>query len=81
MDKVLALPMLLKETTPESMASERQRREEAEELREKEASRVKVQQWMQSSPCLLSYLRAISHYKLILSSSSRMNEDEERPSR
>ena len=61
MDNVLALSMLLKGTTPESMATERQRREEAEELRAKEASRVKVQQWMQSSPCVLSYLRAISH--------------------
>ncbi|KAF8351787.1 hypothetical protein F5887DRAFT_1057619 [Amanita rubescens] len=61
MDKVLALSMLLKGTTPEMMAAERQRREEAEELRAKEASRVKVQQWMQSSLCVLSYLRAISH--------------------
>ncbi|KAF8331187.1 hypothetical protein F5887DRAFT_1274000 [Amanita rubescens] len=61
MDKVLALSMLLKGTTPEMMAAERQRREEAEELCAKEASRVKVQQWMQSSPCVLSYLRAISH--------------------
>ncbi|KAF8336220.1 hypothetical protein F5887DRAFT_1247630 [Amanita rubescens] len=50
MDKVLALSMLLKGTTPELMAAERQRREEAEELFAKEASRVKVQQWMQSSP-------------------------------
>ncbi|KAF8325684.1 hypothetical protein F5887DRAFT_1065316 [Amanita rubescens] len=50
MDKVLALSMLVKGTTPELMAAERQRREEAEELRAKEASRVKVQQWMQSSP-------------------------------
>ncbi|KAF8347106.1 hypothetical protein F5887DRAFT_48592 [Amanita rubescens] len=61
MDKVLALSMLVKGTTPELMAAERQRREEAEELRAKEASRVKVQQWMQSSPCVLPYLRAISH--------------------
>ena len=61
MDNVLTLSMLLKGTTPELMATERQRREEAEELRAKEASQVKVQQWMQSSPCVLSYLRAISH--------------------
>jgi len=61
MDNVLTLSMLLKGTTPELMAAERQRREEAEELRAKEASRVKVQQWMQSSPCVLSCLRAISH--------------------
>jgi hypothetical protein len=66
MDNVLALSVLLKGTTPELMAAERQRREEAEELRAKEASRVKVQQWMQSSPCVLSHLRAISHWKLIL---------------
>jgi hypothetical protein len=50
MDNVLAFSMLLKGTTPELMAAERQRREEAEELHAKEASRVKVQQWMQSSP-------------------------------
>ncbi len=61
MDKVLALSMLLKGTTPELMAAERQRREEAEELRAQEASRVKVQQWMQISPCVLSYLCATSH--------------------
>ena len=60
MDNVLTLSMLLKGTTPQLMATERQRREEAEELRAKEASRVKVQQWMQS-PCVLSYLRAISY--------------------
>ena len=40
MDKVLALSMLLKGTTPELMAAERQRREEAEELRAMEACRV-----------------------------------------
>jgi len=61
MDNVLALSILLKGTTPELMAKERQRREEAEELRAKEASRVKVQQWIQSSPRVLSYLRAISY--------------------
>ena len=61
MDNVLALSMLLKGTTPELMAKERQKREEAEELRAKEVSRVKVQQWIQSDPCVLSYLRAISH--------------------
>jgi len=63
MDNVLqvALSMMLKGTTPALMAAERQRREEAEELCANEASRAKVQQWMQSSPCVLSYLRAISH--------------------
>ncbi|KAK2464149.1 hypothetical protein APHAL10511_003842 [Amanita phalloides] len=50
MDNVLMLSMLLKGTTPELMATERQRREEVEELHMQEASRVKVQQWMQSSP-------------------------------
>ncbi|KAF8345348.1 hypothetical protein F5887DRAFT_1191862 [Amanita rubescens] len=54
MDNVLALSMLIKGTTPEFMAAERQRREEAEELRAKEAGRVKVQQWMEGSPCVLS---------------------------
>lgn len=49
MDNVLALSMSLKGTTPESIAAERERQEEAEELRAKEASQVKVQQWMQSS--------------------------------
>jgi hypothetical protein len=53
MDNVLALSMLLKGTTPELMAEERQRQEEVKELRAKEASRVKVQQWIQSSPCVL----------------------------
>jgi hypothetical protein len=61
MDNVLMLSMLLKGTTPELIAAERQRREEMEELHVKEASQVKVQQWMQSSPCVLSYLQAISH--------------------
>jgi hypothetical protein len=49
MDNILALSMLVKGTSPESMAAERQRREEAKELRAKEASRVKVQEWMRSS--------------------------------
>jgi hypothetical protein len=61
MDDVLKLSMLLKGTTPQSMAAERQRREEEEELRAKKASRVKVQQWMRSSPCVISYLRVTSH--------------------
>jgi len=37
MDNVLRLSMFLKGMTPALMAAERQRREEAEELREKEA--------------------------------------------
>jgi len=49
MDDILGLSMLLKGTTPELIAVERQRREEAEESRAKEASRVKVQRWMQGS--------------------------------
>lgn len=40
MDDVLSLSMLLKGSTSESMAAERQRREE-------KTSKVKVQQWMQ----------------------------------
>jgi hypothetical protein len=53
MDNVLALSMLLKGTTPESMAKERQRQAEVEQLRAEAASRVKVQQWIQRSPCVL----------------------------
>lgn len=49
MDDVLALSMFFKGVTPESKARERQRQEEAAEERAKEASRVKVQEWMQSS--------------------------------
>ena len=60
MNNVLTLSMLLKGTTPQLMATERQRQEEVEELCMKEASWVKVQQWMQS-PCVLSYLWAISY--------------------
>ena len=51
MDDIRALSMLLKGTTPELMAAERQRQVEAEELRAKEASKLKVQQWMQNSVC------------------------------
>jgi hypothetical protein len=50
MDDVLLLSMLVKGTTPELVAAERQKREEAEELRAQEASRAKVQEWIQSSP-------------------------------
>jgi len=50
MDDILMLSMLLKGRTPELMATERQRQEEEDELRVKEASQVKVQQWLQSSP-------------------------------
>ena len=49
MDDIRALSMLVKGTTFELMAAERQRQAEAEELRAKEASKVKVQQWMQNS--------------------------------
>ena len=48
MDDIRALSMLVKGTTPELMAAERQRQEEAEGLRAKEASKMKVQQWMQN---------------------------------
>ena len=60
MDNILMLSMLLKGTTPQLMATERQRWEEVEELCVKEASQVKVQQWMQSL-CILSYLWANSY--------------------
>jgi len=48
--------MLLKGTTPELMATERQRQEEEEELCTKEDSQAKVQQWVQSSSCVFSLL-------------------------
>ncbi|KAI0289893.1 hypothetical protein B0F90DRAFT_1791095 [Multifurca ochricompacta] len=62
MDNVLALSMLVKGTTPELMAIERQRQEEAEELCAKEASRVKVQEWMQSSLDIESQSNAASRH-------------------
>ena len=49
MDNMRALSMLLKGTTPDAIAAERQRREEEEELRAREASQVKVLEWMQRS--------------------------------
>ncbi|EKM77811.1 hypothetical protein AGABI1DRAFT_42982 [Agaricus bisporus var. burnettii JB137-S8] len=49
MDYVLALSMFFRGVTPETMVRERQRQEEVAEKRAKEASRVKVQEWMQSS--------------------------------
>ena len=62
MDNVLALSMLLKGTTPQLMAAERQKQEEAEEVRVMAASCTKVQQWMQTSesPCVLFYLLIFS---------------------
>ena len=62
MDNVLALSMRLKGITPQLMAAERQKQEEAEEVCAKAASCAKVQQWMQSSEsmCVLSYLLVIS---------------------
>ena len=62
MDDIRALSMLLKGTTPELLAAEQQRRAEAEELRAKEATKAKVQQWMQNSESLfVPYLWAISN--------------------
>lgn len=49
MDDLHVLSMLIKGTTPELMAAERERQAEVEELRVKEASKMKVQQWMQNS--------------------------------
>ncbi|KAF8433695.1 hypothetical protein L210DRAFT_3555865 [Boletus edulis BED1] len=49
MDDVLLLGMLLKGTTPQSIAAERERRREGEELRSQEQSREKVQQWLNLS--------------------------------
>ena len=66
MDDILALSMFIKGTTPELMAVERQRRAEVEESRAKEASKMKVQQWMQNSHSrCVPYLWAISYQTLI----------------
>ncbi|EDQ99804.1 uncharacterized protein LACBIDRAFT_334685 [Laccaria bicolor S238N-H82] len=59
MDDLHVLSMLIKGTTPELMAAERERQAEVEELRVKEASKMKVQQWMQNS--CVPYLWAISN--------------------
>ena len=69
MDDIHALSMLIKGTTPELMAAERQRRAEAEESRAKEASKAKVQQWMQNSESVC-FIRAISNQKLIFLNSN-----------
>jgi hypothetical protein len=70
MDDIHALSMLLKGTTPELLAAERQRRAEVEELRAKEASKVKVRQWMQDSESpFVPYFWTISNQKLIFSNS------------
>ena len=61
MDYVLALSMFAKGTTPQLMAAERQRQEQEAELRAKEASRVKVRQWKETSLCALSCLHSNSH--------------------
>jgi hypothetical protein len=74
MDEVLAISMLLKGTTPELMAAERQRQEEADELRAMEAGRVKVQQWMQSSTCVLSYLLGYFYQKLMILGQTNSNK-------
>ena len=50
MDHALAFSMLLNRTTPELMAAERLKREEAEELLAMKASRVKVDHWMSHLP-------------------------------
>jgi hypothetical protein len=47
MDDVLLLSRLLKGQSPQSIAAEQQRQEDAADLRAMEASRAKVQQWMQ----------------------------------
>jgi hypothetical protein len=48
MDNVLMLSMLLKGRTPQSMAAERQRREEEEELHTQKAGQAKARQWIQA---------------------------------
>jgi hypothetical protein len=69
MDDIHALSMLLKGMTPELLAAERQRQAEVEELRAKEASKVKVQQWINSESPFVPYLWALSNQKLIFSNS------------
>ena len=49
MDDVLALSMFIKGNTPESLAAERQKREELAEARAQEAGRLKAQQWVNAT--------------------------------
>ena len=71
MDDIRALSMLLKGTTPKLMAEEAQRRAEAEELRAKEASKVRVQRWMRNSESLcVPHLWATPNQKLMFSNSN-----------
>ena len=49
MDDVLALSMWIKGNTRESLAAERQKREELAEARAQEAGRLKAQQWVNAS--------------------------------
>ncbi|KAF8554619.1 hypothetical protein OG21DRAFT_1412292 [Imleria badia] len=49
MDDVIILSMLLKDTTPRSMATEWKRRSKEEELRSQEHSREKVRRWLNSN--------------------------------
>ena len=65
MENVLRLSAFMKGTTPEGMAAEIQRQEEAEELRAKKASKMKVEEWTRtqlesSPPCVISYLRFLT---------------------
>ena len=56
MDNVLKLSMLLKGRTPQSVAAERERREEEEELHVQKAGQVKSQRWIETLQCVFSYL-------------------------
>jgi hypothetical protein len=56
MDNVLKLSMLLKGRTPQSVAAERERREEEEELHIQKAGQVKSQRWIETLQCVFSYL-------------------------
>jgi hypothetical protein len=65
MDDILALSMLLKGTTPDMITAERQRQEDKEELRAREASQVKVR----SLSCQANFAPASTEYII------QVNED------
>ena len=60
MDNVLKLSMLLKGRTPQSVAAQRERRGEEEELHVQKAGQVKSQQWIETLQYVFSYLWASS---------------------
>ena len=64
MDDVLALSMFIKGNTRESLAAERQKREELAEARAQEAGRLKAQQWVNATwPSVCSLSPYFPNYK------------------